>query len=142
MKKIAALSDIQMLELPSFVDDRGGLTVISENVDVPISFSRVFFTYNAKNNTSRGSHAHKTCSQFLLCPYGAFEVEVSDGTQSMSFKMENPAIGLFIPPLIWSTQKNYSAGAVCLVLASEKYDPNEYLRDFDKFKELRSELES
>ena len=142
MKKISALSDLQMLELPSFVDDRGGLTVISEKADVPFSFSRVFFTYNAQSNTIRGSHAHKTCSQFLLCPYGSFEVEVTDGTRSKTFKMENPSVGLFIPPLIWSTQKNYSSGAVCLVLASEKYDQNEYVRNFDKFKELRAEIQS
>ena len=140
MKKISTLSDIQMLELPSFVDDRGSLTVINEKVDIPISFSRVFFTYNTKINTSRGSHAHKTCSQFLMCPYGSFDVEVTDGVESKTFKMENPSIGLFIPPLIWSTQRNYSIGAVCLVLASEKYDSSEYLRNFDKFKELRAEL--
>ena len=90
---------------------------------------------------SRGEHAHKTCSQFLMCPHGTFDVEVKDGINSKTFKLENPALGLLVPPLIWSIQKNYSRSAVCLVLASEEYSQDEYIHSFQELLAIRETSE-
>ncbi len=137
MKKISSLSDVVLIKLPSFVDTRGGLTVVSEQTDVPFRFKRMFFTYNTQYDVSRGEHAHRKCSQFLMCPIGHFEVEVTDGTDRKTFRLGDPSIGLLIPPLIWSIQKNYSRSAVCLVLASEKYSRTEYVYSFQEFLKMR-----
>jgi dTDP-4-dehydrorhamnose 3,5-epimerase-like enzyme len=137
MKKISSLSDVALIKLPNFVDTRGGLTVVSEQTDVPFRFKRMFFTYNTQFDVSRGEHAHKTCSQFLICPHGNFDVDVTDGTDRKTFRLGDPSFGLFIPPLIWSIQKNYSESAVCLVLASEKYSRSEYVYSFQEFLRIR-----
>jgi dTDP-4-dehydrorhamnose 3,5-epimerase-like enzyme len=138
MSDLFLLSSVMLMKLPNFVDQRGGLTVVTENADVPFGIERVFFTYDTHRDVNRGAHAHKTCVQFLMSPHGSLDVEVTDGYETKTFTLNDPSIGLLIPPLIWSVQKNYSKGAICLVLASEKYQENEYLRDFQEFQEFRS----
>ena len=88
---------------------------------------------------SLGSHAHKECHQFLIAASGSFEIELDDGKTKRTVVLNRPYYGLHIPPGIWAAEKGFSSGAVCLVLASLKYDAVDYLRDYNEFKIFRAQ---
>lgn len=133
------VSDIQLIDIPTFVDGRGGLSVLQSGVGIPFEISRVFYTYGTSAGVERGSHAHKTCWQLLVCVSGFMQVESTDTLTKKTFQLNSPNKGLLIPPLIWSTQFGYSESAVCLVLASELFSEEEYLRDFTQFVDYRNQ---
>lgn len=135
----ALVSDIKLIEIASFVDERGGLSVLQSKRDIPFEILRVFYTYGTNAGVERGSHAHKTCWQLLVCVSGSMQIETTDTLTKKTFELNSPSRGLLIPPLIWSTQFGYSESAVCLVLASEFFSEEEYLRDFKLFLEYRNQ---
>ena len=82
----------------------------------------------------RGAHAHRTTEQFLVCVKGSVTIGVDDGRGSEEVVLKSPGAGLYIPPNIWATQQNYSPDAVLMVLSSDAYDPEEYIKDYDEFR--------
>ena len=133
------VSDIQFIDIPTFLDERGGLSVLQSGIGIPFEISRVFYTYGTSAGVERGSHAHKTCWQLLVCVSGFMKVESTDTLTKKTFELNSPSKGLLIPPLIWSRQFGYSESAVCLVLASEFFSEEEYLRDFKLFVDYRNQ---
>jgi hypothetical protein len=91
--------------------------------------------YDIPGGESRGAHAHKQCHQFLIALSGAFEVILDDGKTKRNVQLNRPYFGLHIPPDIWSSEVNFSSGAICLVLTSEKYSENDYIRNYNEFLE-------
>lgn len=89
--------------------------------------------YDVPGGESRGSHAHKKCHQFLIAASGSFEVLISDGKIQRLMQLNRPYLGLHIPPGIWSSEINFSSGSICLVLASEVYEEEDYIRNYDEF---------
>jgi hypothetical protein len=112
---------------------QGSLTII-ENKNFIFEVKRVFYLYDIKCGENRGSHAHKKCHQLLIASSGSFSVETDNGFDKDYFFLNNPNVGLHIPPNIWASEINFSSGAICLVLASEEYDENDYLRNYEEFK--------
>lgn len=131
------VSDIQLIDIPTFLDERGGLSVLQSGMDIPFEISRVFYTYGTGAGVIRGAHAHRTCWQLLVCVNGFMQIESTDTLTKKTFELNSPSKGLLIPPLIWSSQFGYSHGAVCLVLASENYSKDEYINNFEEFVSLR-----
>lgn len=110
--------------------------IISECYNhLPFNVKRVFYTYDIPGGEARGAHAHKQCHQFLISVCGSFDVVLNDGSNTRIVTLNRPYFGLHIPPGIWASEQCYSAGSVCLVLASEKYDASDYIRDYAKYKE-------
>lgn len=105
------------------------------NHNIPFQVKRVFYTYDIPGGEARGAHAHKQCHQFLISVCGSFNVVLNDGSNTRIVTLNRPYFGLHIPPGIWASEQGYSAGSVCLVLASEKYDASDYIRDYDKYME-------
>jgi dTDP-4-dehydrorhamnose 3,5-epimerase-like enzyme len=89
--------------------------------------------YDVESKEVRGEHAHKQCHQFLICVNGSCSVVVDDGTKRQEILLDRPGLGLYIPPMIWATQYKHSPDAVLLVFASEIYDPEDYIRDYQEF---------
>jgi acetyltransferase-like isoleucine patch superfamily enzyme len=116
-------------------DLRGSLTA-TEFSDLPFAPRRLFTVYDVPSESVRGSHAHRTCSQFLVCTLGAVSCLVDDGSAREEIRLASPDVGVHIPPMIWGTQWKYSRDAVLLVLASHRYDPADYIRDYEEFLEL------
>ena len=131
--KITTLSDCKLIDLRKIHDPRGNLTPIEGLTDVPFEIKRVFYLYDVPGGESRGAHAHKTDSQFLIALSGAFEVFVDDGTEKRIFQLNRPYYGLFVPPGIWSAEQEFSSGSVCLVLTDNSYDADDYIRDYEEF---------
>lgn len=129
--------DCSIIELPKFQDPEGNLTPVYSNGHVPFDIKRVFYLYDIPGGESRGAHAHKVCHQFLVAASGAFEVVLDDGTNKRTVLLNRPFYGLHIPPGIWAAEQGFSSGSVCLVLASEKYDEDDYIRDYIEFESFR-----
>ena len=97
-----------------------------------------YFTYTIyPGGESRGAHAHKQCHQFLIAASGAFEVVLDDGKNKRTMQLNRPFYGLHIPPGVWAAEQGFSSGSICLVLASEKYDESDYIRDYQEFLEYK-----
>lgn len=126
-----------VIELPRFHDPKGNLTPVYSSVHVPFDIKRVFYLYDIPGGESRGAHAHLKCHQLLVAASGAFEVVLDDGTSKRTVALNRPFFGLHIPPGIWAAEQGFSSGSVCLVLASEPYEAEDYIRDYDVFLKLR-----
>ena len=118
----------------NYLDIRGALSVGEFPKDLPFQPKRYFIVYDVPNDNKRGEHAHKECKQFLICIKGSCKVLLDDGVNKISLKLSRQDIGIYVPEMIWGCQYEYSRDAILLVFASELYDTNEYIRDYDEFK--------
>lgn len=126
--------DCFLVELDKHHSDRkGNLTVVGNGIDVPFDVKRVYYLYDVPGGESRGGHAHKALYQLIVAASGSFTVTLDDGTDKKTFVLNRPYTGLFVIPGIWRSLDDFSSGAVCLVLASEKYDESDYIRDYEVF---------
>lgn len=128
--------DCAILELPRINNRSGNITAIQNNEEIPFDIKRIFYLYDIPGGESRGAHAHKECHQFLVAASGSFEVQLDDGRVKKTVMLNQPYKGLHIPPGIWASEVNFSSGAICLVLASHKYDEEDYLRNYNEFLEF------
>jgi len=135
--KEASIYDCSIIELPRLKNRAGNITVVNNNDNIPFEVKRVFYIYDIPGGEDRGAHAHKDCHQFLIAVSGSFEVEMDDGTNKRTITLNRPYYGLHIPPGIWAAEKGFSSGAVCLVLASHKYDEKDYIREYPNFLEYK-----
>jgi UDP-2-acetamido-3-amino-2,3-dideoxy-glucuronate N-acetyltransferase len=125
-------------ELPNVEDLRGSLVFGETLRHVPFEVKRYFLVYGVENERIRGEHAHRRLHQFLICVAGRCHVVTDDGDSRREVVLDSPTKGLHIPPMVWATQYKFSRDAVLLVLASEYYDAEEYIRDYDEYLALRS----
>ena len=133
MKKYSVF-DCTIVELDRHHSDRkGNLTVVENGATLPFDVKRVYYLYDVPGGESRGAHAHKELSQLLIAASGSFSVTLDDGKCKRSFFLNRPNQGLYIKPGIWRDLADFSSGAVCLVLASEIFDAEDYIRDYQKF---------
>ena len=117
-------------------DARGNLTFIEARRHVPFDIERVYYLYDIPGGSRRGGHAHRATSHCLIAIAGSFDVLLADGTAERRVTLNRAHIGLHIVPMIWRELENFSSGAVCLVLASGPYDPEEYVYDLADYRRL------
>jgi len=128
--------DIQLISLPKIEDRRGNLSVI-EGDTIPFDINRVYYVYDIPSGVERGGHAHKNLQQFLVALSGSFDVILNNGKQKSTVTLNKPNVGLLIKSGIWRELKNFSSGAVCLVVASDVYIEEDYIRNLKEFKRFR-----
>ena len=126
------LEAMQLIEIPVVEDVRGNLGFIQKGI-LPFEFKRVYYLFDVPSNAFRGGHSHIDQQEVLIALSGSFEVVLNDGEIKKSFVLNKPNLGLFIPNGIWRELENFSSGAVCLVLASDVFIEEDYIRDFDSF---------
>ncbi len=129
---------VSLTKLPMIQDLRGSLSVGEISRHIPFPIKRYFIVYDVASKEVRGEHAHKQCHQFLVCVKGSVSVVVDDGTQRQEFLLDRPQLGLHIPPMVWGIQYKYSADAVLMVLASEVYEAEDYIRDYQEFLDAKN----
>lgn len=135
--KNTTISDLKIIQIDKIKEERGTLSVIEKGV-VPFQLKRVYYLYDVPSDAYRGGHAHKELYQFLIPVSGSFDVILNDGLNTKVITLNKPDKGLLIVPGIWRELENFSSGSVCLVLASEVYDEDDYVRDFEVFKKLKT----
>lgn len=123
----------QIISLPKITDQRGNLTFLESNRHVPFEIRRVYYLYDIPGGEARGSHAHKRLEQVIIAISGSFEVVLSDGANEKRFTLNRGYEGLYVPRMLWRTLENFSSGAVCLVLASQPYEEDDYFRNHADF---------
>ncbi len=119
--------------LPLVEDLRGSLSFAEVSREIPFEVKRYFLVFGVVNKHIRGEHAHKTLHQFLICVHGSCHVVADDGATREEFVLDSPCLGLHVAPLIWLVHYKYSPDAVLLVLTSDSYDANDYIRDYEQF---------
>lgn len=134
--KTTRLDDVTTLSIPKIEDRRGSLAVI-ENNTIPFEILRVYYLFDVPSTAYRGGHAHKKLQQVIIPLSGSFDIILDDGQNRITKTLNKPDKGLFIPVGIWRELENFSSGAVCLVLASEVYSEDDYIRDYNTFVELK-----
>ena len=127
------LEHCRLIDLPKISDPRGNLTFIEGNQHVPFDIKRVYYTYDVPGGSDRGAHAHKRLHQLIIAMSGSFDVVLDDGVEKKRFHLNRSYFGLYVCPMMWRELDNFSSGSVCLVLASELFDPDDYYRDYELF---------
>lgn len=129
----SSVYDCTIIEMDKHHSEKGNLTVVENGRTIPFEVNRVYYLYDIPGGESRGGHAHKELKQLVIAASGSFDVVLDDGNVKRSITLNRPYQGLLIVPGIWRELINFSAGAVCLVLASHKYDEKDYIRDYSNF---------
>lgn len=126
--------DCSVIELDRHHSQRkGDISVVENSITVPFDTKRVYYLYDVPGGVDRGGHAHKELKQLIVAASGCFTVELDDGSVKRTVTLNRPYQGLYVVPGIWRVLKDFSSGSVCLVLASEKYDPQDYIRNYEEF---------
>jgi dTDP-4-dehydrorhamnose 3,5-epimerase-like enzyme len=128
-----SVNNCRLVDLPKISDPRGNLTFIEGGRHIPFDVKRVYYLYDVPGGAERGGHAHKDLQQLIIAMSGSFDVVLDDGQQKKRFHLNRSYYGLYVPRLIWRELDNFSSGSVCLVLASNLYDEDDYYRDYNDY---------
>jgi len=136
---VNTLDDCRLIELPRVQRREGNLTAVHGGVELPFEIQRLFYVYDVPGGEGRGAHAHRELHQLIVSVMGAFEVTLDDGRSRKSFTLSRAYLGLHVPPTIWAELDGFSSGAVCLVLTSDHYREEDYIRNYDDFRRFRDQ---
>lgn len=125
--------------MPKIFDPRGSLTVGEGLKNVPFSIARAYWVYDVPGGESRGGHAHKSCVELIVAVSGCFYVTLDNGSEKETFFLNHPWQGLLVETNVWRTLDDFSSGAVCMVLASEPFSEEDYIREYEEFLKAKSE---
>ena len=131
------LKDVKLILLPKILDERGSLTFIEGGNHIPFKIERTYMVYDVPGGGIRGGHAYQELSEFIIALSGSFDVVLDDGNKKRTYTLNRSYYGLFVPKLIWRSLENFSTNSLCMILASEKYNEDDYLRDYQQFKQLK-----
>ena len=129
---------VNIIKLKTVSDARGSLSVAEIGKQIDFDARRYFLVYDVPKYGMRGQHAHRRQHQFLTCVHGSCRVVVEDGHARDEIVLSSPAVGVYIPPLVWGIQYQYSSDAMLMVLVSDSYDPSDYINDYNEFLSLKS----
>ena len=127
------IKDCRIIELPKISDPRGNLTFIEGSQQVPFDIQRVYYLYDVPGGSERGGHAHRDLHQLIIAMSGSFDVVLDDGIEKKTFHLNRSYYGLYVSSMVWRELDNFSSGSVSMVLASNKYTEDDYIRDYQEF---------
>lgn len=130
------MEEPRMIQLPKISDPRGNLSVIEELKDIPFKIERTYWIYDVPGGETRGGHAYKENHEFIVALSGSFDVVLDNGKEKKTFSLNRSYNGLYVPKGMWREMENFSTNSLALVLASTKYDVNDYIRNYDEFKKI------
>ena len=133
------MENVRIIELPKIFDERGNLSFIEGDNHIPFKIKRTYMIYDVPGGETRGGHAFMESNEFIVALSGSFDVVINDGIEKRTYSLNRSYYGLYIPKLNWRSLENFSTNSLCMILASEKYNKEDYLRDYDEYKNLINE---
>ena len=127
---------VRLIDLPKIVDERGNLSFIEGGNHIPFKIERTYMIYDVPGGETRGGHAYKELSEFIIAVSGSFDVVLDDGHVKRTYSLNRSYYGLYVPKLIWRSLENFSTNSLCMILASHKYYESDYIRDYRNFKNI------
>lgn len=127
----------QIIKLPNFLDKRGNLSFIEEEKHIPFKIQRTYWIYDVPGGEARGGHAYKTNEEFIVALSGSFDVILDDGEEKKIFSLNRSYYGLYVPQGLWRQMENFSTNSLALILASTPYIPDDYIYDYNIFKNMK-----
>lgn len=135
---VSDIHSCNVVELTKVHNPAGNITIIQNGDHQPFNIRRVYYLYDVPCGSERGGHAHRELYQLIVAAGGSFDIILDDGKNKKIVALNNPNFGLLIVPGIWREIVNFSSGAICLVMASHKYDANDYMRRYEEFSRWKS----
>jgi len=126
-----------LVELQKIKNRAGNLSVVENSNSIPFDIARVYYIYDVPGGSDRGGHAHKDLEQYVIAVSGAFDIQLDDGKNKKTVRLDRPFLALHIKKGIWRETRNFTSGAICMVIASRKYDNQDYIHDYDDFLKFR-----
>ena len=130
------VDDVKLIELPKFTDPRGNLSFVEQNNHIPFEIKRTYWIYDVPGGENRGGHAFINTEEFIVALSGGFDITVDDGSQKKSFTLNRSYYALYIPKGLWREMGNFSTNSLALEFASTKYNPADYIRDYNQYLSL------
>jgi mannose-6-phosphate isomerase-like protein (cupin superfamily) len=130
---LTQISRVRLIQLKTNIDARGRLTAIEGESDLPFAIQRLFYVYDVSPGGERAAHAHPDTEQCLIAVSGALDVDVMSPEEQKHFRLDDPGIGLYVPPMLWVRLANFTPGAVCFAAASTHYVPEHVIRDWGEY---------
>lgn len=134
---MSQIEKVNLISLPKLVDQRGNLSIVEGNRHIPFRIKRVYWLYDVPGGEVRGGHAYRKLNEVIIALSGSFDVVLNDQKSQRVFSLNRSYYGLFVPEMIWRSIENFSTNALCLILASERYDESDYIRDKDEFSSIQ-----
>lgn len=135
------INDVKLIELPKFTDPRGNLSFAEQNNHFPFTIQRTYWIYDVPGGESRGGHAYKETSEFIIAISGGFDVTVDDGKEQKTFTLNRSYYGLYIPKGLWRKMENFSTNSFALEFADTQYDRSDYVEDYNEYLKMKSNEE-
>lgn len=134
------MNETRIIELPKIEDRRGNLSFFEDNNQIPFKIARTFWIYDVPGGQSRWGHAYRETDEFIVAISGSFDVVVNDGVEEKTIVLNRSYYGLYVPKMMWRELKNFSTNSLALIVTNTRYNPQDYIRDFDEFLKLKAEL--
>ena len=131
------INDVRLIMLPKFLDERGNLSFFENEKHIPFTIRRTYWIYDVPGGEVRGGHAYHSLQEFIVALSGSFDVVLNDGKVEKHFVLNRSYLGLYVPKMIWRHMENFSTNSLALIVADDLYKDEEYIRDFDNYKDLQ-----
>jgi hypothetical protein len=135
---MTTIDDCRLIDLPRINTREGSITPVHGSREIPFDVVRVFYVYDVPGGEGRGAHAHRELHQFIVSVMGAFDVTVDDGLARRTITLSRAYHGLYVPNTIWCALSGFSSGAVCVVLTSDHFKEDDYIRNYDDYRQFRN----
>jgi hypothetical protein len=135
--KETTVFDCSLIQFRKNHTEKGNITAINNHIEIPFQVKRIYYLYDVPGGEERGAHAHRNLKQLIVAASGSFDLTVDDGSTKRTFQLNRPNMGVLMPAGLWRELRNFSSGSICLVLASEEYSKEDYIRDYNAFKNYK-----
>lgn len=129
--------DCSLIDIGKINSKQGNITILENEKNLPFNIKRIYYLYDVPGGEARGGHAHYELEQYIIAANGSFDVVLDDGTNRRILSLNRPNVALHIVPGLWRELNNFSSGSISLVMASEVYREEDYIRDYNEFKKLK-----
>lgn len=134
------LEQVKIIQLPKFIDERGNLSFVEQQNHIPFDIKRTYWIYDVPGGEHRGGHAYRENEEFIIALSGSFDVILDDGTEKKRYNLNRSYYGLYVPKGLWREMDNFSTNSLAVVLASTKYNAEDYIRDYQLFVEYNKSV--